>query len=140
MKKLQSAAYIAKKLGSGNLGRVVNLAAKYAAGGYFDLWCKRYRTEGLSFEIPREQTTRAMRGRFAFDTYELPERELIRKYLPSNARVLELGGGIGVVSCLTNSLLRDKHAHVVVEANPLLIPFLESNRDLNIQLRINTGT
>jgi FkbM family methyltransferase len=131
MKALQNAAYVGKRLGAGIFGRAVNHAAKYAAGCYFDLRRNPYRTEGMTFEIPREHTTRVMRGRFAADTYELPERELIRKHLPPEARVLELGGCIGVVSCLINRLLSEPDAHVVVEANPLLIPFLERNRDIN---------
>ena len=131
MRPLQSAAYIGKKFGSGIFGRAINHAAKYAAGCYFDLCGSVYRTEGLEFQIPREHSTRAMRGRFAADTYELPERQLIRKHLPPRAQVLELGGCIGVVSCLINSLLQSPHSHVVVEANPFLIPFLLGNRDLN---------
>ena len=131
MKVLQKAAYVGKRLNSGPVGRNVNRIAKYAAGCYFDLRGGVYRTEGLTFEVPREHTTRSMRGRFAADTYELPERALIREHLPRDARVLELGGCIGVVSCLINSLLSDSCAHVVVEANPFLIPFLESNRDRN---------
>ena len=131
MRGLQNAAYIGKKLGSGTFGRVINHAAKYAAGCYFDLSGSMYRTEGLAFQIPREHSTRAMRGRFAVDTYELPERQLVRKYLPREARVLELGGCIGVVSCLINSLLQSSRSHVVVEANPFLIPFLSGNRDHN---------
>jgi FkbM family methyltransferase len=131
MRGLQSAAYVGKKLGSGIFGRAVNHAAKYAAGCYFDLGGSLYRTEGFAFQIPREHSTRAMRGRFAVDTYELPERQLVRKHLPREARVLELGGCIGVVSCLINSLLQSSRSHVVVEANPFLIPFLSGNRDLN---------
>jgi len=131
MSRLQSAAYVGKKFGSGILGRAVNHAAKYAAGCYFDLSGSKYRTEGLAFQIPREHSTRAMRGRFAVDTYELPERQLVRKHLPPEARVLELGGCIGVVSCLINRLLQNSRSHVVVEANPFLIPFLSGNRDLN---------
>jgi FkbM family methyltransferase len=38
---------------------------------------------------------------------------------------------MGVVACVTNKLLKDPTAHVVVEANPLAIPHLELNRKLN---------
>jgi FkbM family methyltransferase len=124
-------ATLSKKLNHGAVGRRVTFAMKFAAGCYFDVFCDHYRTGGLTFEIPLKHTTRAMRGRFAADTYELPERQLILKHLPPDSRVLELGGCIGVVSCLVNSLLTDRRAHVVVEANPFLIPFLERNRDVN---------
>ena len=131
MRMLQNAVYLGKKVSDNACGRTLTHATKYMAGCYFDVFCKQYRTAGLTFEIPVEHTTRAMRGRFAADTYELPERELILKYLPSESRVLELGGCIGVVSCTINGLLRDREAHVVVEANPFLIPFLERNREVN---------
>jgi FkbM family methyltransferase len=45
--------------------------------------------------------------------------------------VVELGGSIGVVACVTNKLLKDQTAHLVVEANPLAIPYLERNKQLN---------
>jgi FkbM family methyltransferase len=131
MTTLHAVANLGKKLGDGFVGRTVTFAAKYAAGCYFDVFCGQYRTSGFTFEIPIKHTTRAMRGRFAADTYELPERELILKHLPPDSRVLELGGCIGVLSCLVNSLLGDRRAHVVIEANPFLIPFLERNRDVN---------
>lgn len=38
---------------------------------------------------------------------------------------------MGVVACVTNKLLKDPTAHLVVEANPLAIPHLELNRKLN---------
>jgi FkbM family methyltransferase len=131
MSILQGVASFSRKLNDGVVGRKVTFAVKFAAGCYFDVCCGQYRTNGLTFDIPTKHSTRAMRGKFAADTYELPERQLILKHLPPDSRVLELGGCIGVVSCLTNSLLTDPHAHVVVEANPFLIPFLERNRDAN---------
>jgi FkbM family methyltransferase len=131
MSFLHGVANLSKKINHGVVGRRVTFAAKFAAGCYFDVFCGQYRTGGFTFEIPLKHTTRAMRGRFAADTYELPERQLILKHLTPDSRVLELGGCIGVVSCLVNSLLKDPLAHVVVEANPFLIPFLEKNRDVN---------
>ena len=63
--------------------------------------------------------------------YEAPERRAIARYLRRNLPVIELGGSMGVVSCVTNKLLQDPTAHVVVEANPLAIPHLQHNRELN---------
>jgi FkbM family methyltransferase len=63
--------------------------------------------------------------------YEAAERKAIAKYLRRNLPVIELGGSMGVVSCVTNKLLQRRSAHVVVEANPLAIPHLEHNRNLN---------
>jgi FkbM family methyltransferase len=63
--------------------------------------------------------------------YEAPERAAVRKYLNPEWGVVELGACIGVVSCITNKLLRNPKAHVVVEINPLAIPHLQANRDRN---------
>jgi FkbM family methyltransferase len=63
--------------------------------------------------------------------YELPERNAVRRYIRPDIPVIELGACIGVVSCVTNRRLQNPKAHVVLEANPLVIPHLQSNRDIN---------
>lgn len=63
--------------------------------------------------------------------YEASERRAVARYLRRDIPVVELGGSMGVVACVTNKLLTDPAAHVVVEANPLAIPQLELNRKLN---------
>ena len=65
------------------------------------------------------------------NSYELPERRAVARYLRRDLPVVELGGSIGVVACVTNKLLTNPTAHLVVEANPLAIPLLERNRNLN---------
>jgi FkbM family methyltransferase len=64
-------------------------------------------------------------------SYEAPERRAVSRYARRDLPVVELGGSIGVVSCVTNKLLQNRTAHLVVEANPLAIPYLEGNRKLN---------
>ena len=51
--------------------------------------------------------------------------------LVADLPVIELGGGIGFVSCYINRKLAHPRDHIVVEANPELIPTLETNRRLN---------
>lgn len=65
------------------------------------------------------------------DEYEAPERRAVARYIRRSLPVVELGGSMGVVACVTNRLLKNPAAHVVVEANPLVIPQLELNRSLN---------
>jgi FkbM family methyltransferase len=67
----------------------------------------------------------------AAGNFEEPERALVKRWLPSDLPVVEFGGGMGVVSCLANRKLSDAKRHVVVEANPAMIPLLSFNRDLN---------
>jgi FkbM family methyltransferase len=63
--------------------------------------------------------------------YERFERHAVLKYVRPELPVVELGGCIGVVSCVTNAILINPAAHVVVEANPRVIPILQRNRDRN---------
>jgi len=91
-----------------------------------------YKTDGCRFYYPKNITSLGFRSRFFFDIYEIEERELIKKYISEGDRILELGGCIGVVSCIANRLLKDPHDHVVVEANPELIPTLNKNKELNM--------
>ena len=131
MKLAQTVVYGLKGATRSGIGYRLNRTAKYAAGLYFDLFVRTYRSEGMVFTIPAAYTSREMRGKFTVDTYEYPERTLIKRYLPHNACVLELGACIGVVSCVINSLLDNRDLHVAVEANPLLMPTLEANRMAN---------
>ncbi len=65
------------------------------------------------------------------NNYEAPEREALKKYLDPALPVIELGGCLGIVSCLTNRRLREPEKHIVVEANPSLLPLLAHNRERN---------
>ena len=66
-----------------------------------------------------------------FGIYETAEIELSRRYLDPERPTIELGGSIGVVACVTNKMLKKPSGHVVVEANPVLLPLLEENRRRN---------
>ncbi|MDX2301820.1 MAG: FkbM family methyltransferase [Microscillaceae bacterium] len=103
----------------------------YFFGLYFDVFQKEYRTQGLRFQIPFEMTTRSFRSRFFWDVYENKERKYLQQYLSREASVLELGACLGVVSCVTNSLLAHPERHVVLEANPKLIPWIVKNKIQN---------
>jgi FkbM family methyltransferase len=103
----------------------------YIHGLLFDLKGGQYSTEGMAFRIAPEQFPRSYRSRLYFDIYEAPERALAQKWIEPDSSVLELGGCVGVVSCVVNKLLERPENHVVVEANPTLIDLLRENRDAN---------
>jgi len=86
--------------------------------------------DGCRFELRDLPNTR-MKLQLLTGKYELPERIAIRQYIRANWSVVELGACIGVVSCVTNKMLTNPRHHVVLEANPLVIPHLTSNRDAN---------
>jgi FkbM family methyltransferase len=103
----------------------------YIHGLLFDLRGGLYSTEGMAFRIAPEQFPRSYRSRLYFDIYEAPERALAHKWIKPYASILELGGCVGVVSCVVNKLLEHPRNHIVVEANPTLIDLLRENRDTN---------
>jgi FkbM family methyltransferase len=76
-------------------------------------------------------TNDSIRIELITNKYESAERHAVARYLKRDIPVIELGGSMGVVACVTNRLLLDPTAHVVVEANPMAIPQLELNRKLN---------
>jgi len=100
-------------------------------GALFDLKGGRFHTDGCSFEIPQDQGTRLIRYRFLLHTYESRELSMVRKFVRPDDSVVELGGCLGIVSCVTNQRLRDRTRHLVVEANPQAVAFLRRNRETN---------
>lgn len=91
----------------------------------------RTRLNGLSIDLDNPLLLEFFKGLIVVDLYEKDEREVIEHYLPGDEPVIELGASIGVVSCMVNSKLKFPAKHVVVEANPVLIPTLQKNRDIN---------
>ena len=87
--------------------------------------------DGCSFALDSPAITTNSKGKFMLGQYEKPERRAVAKFLNPELPVVEFGGSLGVVSCLTNKRLNNPERHVVVEANPVLVKLLESNRDRN---------
>lgn len=104
----------------------------WAAGAYFTMMKKdRIRLDNVEILVPYEVTDVRLRGQFQINAYERRERRYLKEYLRADATVLELGGCLGVVSCVANKLLRYPERHVVVEANPNLLQYIEANRAHN---------
>jgi FkbM family methyltransferase len=104
---------------------------RWFQGAAFDLRGGHFRADGCTFSIPKDQTSRAYRSCFLDGSYEAEERALIGEFVRPLDTVLELGACLGIVSCVTNKILREKTRHVVVEGNPFCIPTLHRNRELN---------
>lgn len=62
---------------------------------------------------------------------EYPEQYLTCKYLPSDAKVLEIGANIGRNTMTIASILADEEQFVTLECDPISAFTLERNRDLN---------
>ena len=64
-------------------------------------------------------------------TKELPEQELLFRYIRGDAKVLEFGGNIGRSSIVISKLLDNPQDHVVLESDPKIAAQLEKNRRAN---------
>lgn len=63
--------------------------------------------------------------------YEREEAELVGEYLDADSDVIELGAGIGYLSCYIDDQLDQSRTQIAVEANDHLISLIERNRTLN---------
>jgi FkbM family methyltransferase len=59
--------------------------------------------------------------------YEAEEAGMVRDFLRPGMNVIELGGCFGVVSALIRRTIGPDACHIIVEANPALIPILSRN-------------
>jgi FkbM family methyltransferase len=89
------------------------------------------RVDSCTFLVSHPAITTAAKSLFLLGGYERAERDILKAYLDRSRPVVELGGSVGVVACVTNKLLRNPLEHVVVEANPELISVLTTNRERN---------
>ncbi len=85
----------------------------------------------MKFSVDNPLITTRHKSTLFFGRYEADELELARRYLDRDLPLVELGGSIGVVACVTNRLLHRPDRYVVVEASPVLLPTLEANRMMN---------
>jgi FkbM family methyltransferase len=87
--------------------------------------------DGLTFSLDNPLIRTRDKSTVCVGLHEAPELALVQTRLVAGLPVVELGGGIGIVSCNINRKLAHPRNHIVVEANPDLIPTLETNRRLN---------
>jgi FkbM family methyltransferase len=89
------------------------------------------RIEGCWVRIDSSLINDGLKSRLFYRRYERTERQLLRRHLDPSLPVVELGGGMGVVACVVNSRLSKRDQHVVVEANPAMLPLIRRNRAAN---------
>ena len=128
--KVRSAYRLLRDEGVTRFGSALRSRASVKLGIYLRGRNKTVFLDGCRFELRGLPDTR-MKLELLTGRYEQPERNAVRAYLPPDLPVVELGGCVGVVSCITNKVLKSPARHVVLEANPLAIPHLTRNREVN---------
>jgi FkbM family methyltransferase len=101
------------------LGRLVELCGNTA------------KVDGCTFSLNSPMIDTALKSRFVTGGYERGERAALASELGPSVPVVEMGGCLGVISCLVNRRLARPDRHVVVEAHPDLVKLLGHNRDRN---------
>ncbi|MFF2409979.1 FkbM family methyltransferase [Streptomyces sp. NPDC058092] len=85
----------------------------------------------LDIYAPENVVAEKARREIETGTYEIDEIKATQEVLRPDLPVIELGAGIGVVSCYINRLLDDKKQHLAVEMHPDALEILKHNRKLN---------
>jgi FkbM family methyltransferase len=107
------------------------LSDHWSLGKLVELKGNKVQIDGLQFIVNSPAIKTELKSRFLLNRYEKEEREAIKIYFDPNLPVIELGGCIGVISCLINKQLKSPKKQVVLEANPEMIPLLKINAKLN---------
>ncbi len=113
------------------LRRANHWCRKYPVGFFVECRGNRWPLDGVTFSLDAPGISTQLKSGFFWGTYEKNERDFVTRYVRRDLPVIEGGACIGVVACITNKLLDDPTKHVVVEANPELLPTLTKNRDRN---------
>lgn len=107
------------------------LHSRWLIGRLVEIGGNQVTVHGLTFSLDNPLITTREKSLVCLGIHEAPELGLVHQHLVPGVPVIELGGGIGIVSCIINRKLTQPRDHIVVEANPDLIPTLETNRRLN---------
>lgn len=100
-------------------------------GRFVEITGNKIQIDGVTLFVDNPLIPTAHKNMLYFGIYEISERQLTKRFIDRNLPTVEIGGSIGCVACTTNRLLADPRAHVVVECNPVVLPTLERNRNLN---------
>jgi len=100
-------------------------------GRLIELSGNRISIDGITLSVDNPLIMTRHKSTMYFGLYEVGERELAKRYIDPALPTVEIGGSIGGVACSTNRLLLNPSNHVVVECNPLVLPTLQKNKDLN---------
>lgn len=91
----------------------------------------KVKSRGILLNVKNNRITNSLKYDLVSDKFEENEFYLLEKHLLPNFDVVELGGGLGFLSCYVGQKIKPKNKHIVIEPNPFILPTLNSNRMLN---------
>lgn len=95
------------------------------------LWGDTLSVGGFRIAVDEGIVDLSTRAALFFGLYESAERRFVEQYLRGDLPVVELGGGLGVVSCYVQEVLDSGTPHIIVEANPDMKELLTANLRTN---------
>lgn len=95
------------------------------------LWNDRIPHRGLIIDTSDPVVGNDIKAALLVRGYESSEYRFVRKYLPRDCDVVELGGSLGVISCTIRRHIEAERKLVIVEADPRLAASLTRNLKLN---------
>lgn len=95
------------------------------------LFHDRIPSRGFVFSTRSPVIKPAAKASLFWRTYESAEIRSVRRYLRRDLDVVELGAGIGIISCHLRSLADREKKIISVEANPQLLNEIKNNLILN---------
>ena len=91
----------------------------------------KVKSRGILLNVKNNRITNSVKYDLVSGKFEENEFYLLEKHLLPNSDVVELGGGLGFISCYVGQKIKPKNKHIVIEPNPFILPILYSNRMLN---------
>jgi FkbM family methyltransferase len=107
------------------------LVNKHVGAALEIIFPNRLRVHGVLIDVRSPMITRTTKAALFFGTYESAETRLVRKYLPRDLDVVELGASLGVVTCVVRRHISLGRRLISVEANPRLAELARANLLLN---------
>lgn len=103
----------------------------WAIGRAIELTGNVVTLDGIKLRLDNPLVSTRHKSSIFFGIYEIGERDFVKRFIDRTLPTIEIGGSLGGVACITNKLLADPYRHVVVECNPVMLPTLTDNRNLN---------
>ena len=96
------------------------IVKNYMFGRLVELLGNQVNIHGIKISVDNPRLSTHQKSIMLFGWYEKDEVTAINKYLRPDLPVIELGGGIGLLSCVINKKLDKPENHIVLEADPEL--------------------
>jgi len=86
---------------------------------------------GLTIDTSSPVVTPRIKAALLLQGYESGEYRFVRRYIPTDCDVIELGGSLGVISCTIRRRIDPARRQFIVEADPRLAKALRRNLSIN---------